>query len=125
MTMNSQKHFRCDSCDITYQTSYNLRRHIDQIHSDNPTYPCSKCSKRCGGKNELKRHLQTHDSREYLRSALEVDILHLQPRSGISNLPGGLSFQASSALMDRIGAEAHPYALAIVSSFCRVFDCLQ
>ena len=59
-----------------------------------------------------------------MRSALEVDILHLQPRSGISNLPDGLSFQPS-ALMDRIGAEAHPYALAIVSTFCRVFDCLQ
>ena len=66
--MNSQQRFRCDSCDMTYQSSSNLRRHIDQIHSDNPTYPCSKCSKRCGGKNELKRHLQTHDTDNFFKS---------------------------------------------------------
>ena len=66
--MNSQRYFRCESCDIVYQSINSLHRHNDQIHSDNPTYPCSKCSKRCGGKNELEKHLQTHDTASFFKS---------------------------------------------------------
>ena len=58
----------CDSCNITYKSYRSLLRHNDQIHSDNPTFQCSQCSKSCGGKNELKKHINIHDTQNFYKS---------------------------------------------------------
>ena len=66
--MINQKDVRCDSCNITYKSYHSLLRHNDQIHSDNPTFQCSQCPKSCGGKNELERHMKTHDTENVFKS---------------------------------------------------------
>ena len=66
--MTHEKEVKCDSCNITYKKYSSLLRHNDQIHSDNPTFQCSQCSKRCGGKNELEKHMKTHDTESFFKS---------------------------------------------------------
>ena len=68
VAMNMQKNTRCDACDITYQSTNSLKRHNNQIHSDHPDYQCPKCSKRLGGKLELEKHMQTHDTDNFFKS---------------------------------------------------------
>ena len=66
MDNNSKVH--CDSCNKTYNSHRSLLRHNDQIHSENPTFQCSQCSKRFGGKSELEKHMQTHDTANFFKA---------------------------------------------------------
>ena len=70
--MDSQRKVHCDPCNITYKSHHSLLRHNDQIHSDNPTYRCSHCSKRLGGKSELENHMQTHDTANFFKAVCSI-----------------------------------------------------
>ena len=59
--------FVCIKCDSKYISRKNLKRHDNQVHSDDPKYVCNHCNKSCGGENELGRHLKTHDTMSFYK----------------------------------------------------------
>lgn len=53
---------RCEheGCDRTFTTTFNLRRHIKQVHQLQVKFKCMYCQKYLSSKQNLKDHLNTH-----------------------------------------------------------------
>lgn len=54
--------FQCKypSCDKSYSSKYNLRRHIESNHSKVKRFRCRICGKYLSSKQNLQEHLYTH-----------------------------------------------------------------
>lgn len=54
--------FRCyySDCLRSYNSKYNLKRHINTNHLKLKSYPCDQCSRSFASKKNLQKHLMTH-----------------------------------------------------------------
>ncbi|OMJ80633.1 hypothetical protein SteCoe_19064 [Stentor coeruleus] len=56
----SQFPCKYSSCDKSYSSKYNLRRHIESSHSKVKRFRCRICGKYLSSKQNLQEHLYTH-----------------------------------------------------------------
>ena len=92
--------YRCyyEDCQKTYNSKYNLIRHLNSYHLDNKSYMCSSCSKGFYNKLCLNLHsdscgISSHESRCGLYADLSLitdykpRVMHLTPPLLLPVLP--------------------------------------
>ena len=55
----------CKSCDKSFSTEQNLRRHIYTVHDGNKDYKCEACGKMFSLKHQLKNHIHVKHQDKY------------------------------------------------------------
>ena len=64
--------FKCLECNSEYTSEKNLERHFNQKHSLDPKFMCPSCGKKLGGKRELERHVETHDTKNFFKHSCPI-----------------------------------------------------
>lgn len=54
-----ERPFACTKCDARYRFAVNLRRHMNNVHSDVPAFECWQCRRPFFDPNCLRRHMRT------------------------------------------------------------------
>ena len=68
-------------CLRSYNSKYNLKRHINTNHLHLKSYPCEQCEKSFASKKNLVKHTTTHS--EIVFEELPI-VLHTKPRAAKS-----------------------------------------
>lgn len=102
---NGSKAFPCHLCHRTYNNSWNLSRHLKEIHSSKQSYRCDICDEVFEKKNLYEYHMRSHRRQERQRNTVHSMIqeeqgLHTES-SVIFNTKSSGEI-ADSTLADRI-----------------------
>ena len=74
----TEKIFKCDICNYTTNKSYNLKRHVNKVHSE--SYKQCICGKKYTTKSGYKRHIKK------CYEILKNDLLKMQEKDSIQNI---------------------------------------
>ncbi|XP_033740217.1 zinc finger protein 665-like isoform X2 [Pecten maximus] len=60
-TLDKPKSFDCDTCEASFKTRFNLRRHM-MVHMNSRPFSCEICGKNFRGADNLAKHLVRHST---------------------------------------------------------------
>ena len=61
---NSEKPFLCQKCERTFNSKYNVIRHLKQYHADTRAFKCLICDKDYKWIDSLHKHMKMHKLQE-------------------------------------------------------------
>ncbi|OMJ81856.1 hypothetical protein SteCoe_17622 [Stentor coeruleus] len=73
------------NCDKEYSTKYNLKRHLETVHSNLKRFRCRLCGKNLSSKQNLNEHIFTHSNEKPFGCSEPGCSQNFRQRSQLSN----------------------------------------
>jgi hypothetical protein len=69
---NNKKPFSCPKCERTFNSKYNVARHLRQFHADKRMFKCLVCGRDYKWIDSLHKHAKSHNNNNDLKTNLMI-----------------------------------------------------